>query len=134
MDFPVQDHAEVQERIFLDLEIGRKRVLVPAKEYARSDRLDVHGRGFDHAAVFKGVFNDFFVEHFVFAPAGDCEKPVEIIRKGGDMEITPDLLGGVAVLLAGFEIFADLNCKSWIVSWDMTSILIKPIDECNKSQ
>ncbi len=97
----------MEEAVFLDLEVRRERVLVPAEKHARGHGLDIHRRGFEDAPVFGGIFDHFLVEHLVLAPAGDGIKLVETVGEGRHMEIAPDEVGGVAILLAGLEIFAD---------------------------
>ncbi len=97
----------MEEAVFLDLEVRRECVFVPTEKNARGHGFDVHRRGFEDAPVFGGIFDHFLVEHLVLAPAGDGVKLVETVGKGRHMEIAPDEVGGVAILLAGLEIFAD---------------------------
>ena len=111
MDLPVQDDADVKERILLDLEVRRKSVLVPAENNAGGDGLNIHGGRLDDAAVVRGVFDDFFMEHLVLAPAGDRVKLAKMVRVGRDVEIALHELGVVAVLRAQFKIFADHELK-----------------------
>ena len=79
MDFPVQDDANMEEAVFLDLEVRRERVLVPAEKDAGGDGFDIHGRRFQDLSVAGGVFDDFFMEHLILAPAGDGVKFVKMV-------------------------------------------------------
>ena len=97
----------MEQAVFFDLEIQGERVFVPAEKDARGHGLDIHGRGFQDSAVFGGIFDHFFVEHLVLAPARNRVKLVKMVRKGRDMEIAPDEVGRVAILLTGFEVLAD---------------------------
>ena len=101
----------MEQAVFLDLEIQRERVLVPAEKDAGGHGLDIHRRGFQDPAVLGGIFDDFFMEHLVFAPTGHGVKFVKMVGEGRHMEIAPDEVGGVAILFAGFEILADHELK-----------------------
>jgi hypothetical protein len=101
----------MKQTILFDLEVRREGVLVPAKKDAGGDGLDIHRRCFQDPPVFGGIFDYFFMEHLVFAPAGDGVKLLEMIGERRHMEIAPDEVGGVAVLLAGLEVFADHELK-----------------------
>ena len=111
IDFPVQDDADMEQAVLLDLEIRGKCMLVPAEENAGGDGLDVHGSGFQDPSVFGGIFNDFFMEHFVLSPTGDGVKFVEMVRERRDVKIAPDEVGGVAILFAGLEVLTDHELK-----------------------
>jgi len=101
----------MEKRIFLDLKVGGKGVLVPPENNAGGDRFDIHGRGLDDLAVVRGIFDHFLVEHLVFAPAGDRVKLIEMIGVSLHMKIALDELGVVAILHAGLEIFANKELK-----------------------
>ena len=62
-------------------------MFVPAEKNAVGDRFNVHMGTADRLAAGGAVFDDFFMEAFVFAPAGDDKKLAELMRKAGDMAI-----------------------------------------------
>ena len=101
----------MEQAVFFDLEVRRERVFVPAKKDTRGDGFDVHRRCFHDAPVFGGIFDHFLVEHLVLAPAGDGVKSFEVVGEGWHMEIAPDEIRGVTILLAGFEILTDHELK-----------------------
>ena len=101
----------MEQAVFLDLEVRRERVLVPAEKDAGGDGFDIHGRRLEDLSVLGGIFDHFFMEHLIFAPAGDGIKFIEMVRINRDMEIAPDEAGGVAILLAGLEVLADHELK-----------------------
>ena len=111
IDFPVQDDPDVKQSVLFDLEVRRESMLVPAEKDTGGDGLNIHWRRFEDASVFGGIFDHFFMEHFVLAPAGDGIEFVKMIREGRDVKIAPDEAGGVAILLAGFKILADHELK-----------------------
>ena len=111
IDFPVQDDADVEQAVFFDLKVRRERVFVPAEKDARGDGLDIHRGRFDYPAVFRGVFDHFFVEHLVLAPTRDGVKFFKMVREGRNVKITPDEAGGVAILFAGVEVLTDHELK-----------------------
>ncbi len=97
----------MQQGIFLDLEVYWEGVFVPAEKYAIGDGFDIHGGRFYDLSVFRGILDDFFVEHLVFAPARDGIELVEAIGKRGNMEIALHKFGRVTILFARFEFFAN---------------------------
>ena len=111
MDFPVEDHADVKQAVFLNDQVGWKRMFVPAEKDAGGNGFNIHGRRLDDASVFRGVFDHFFMEHLVFAPAGHRVKFFEVIGVGRNMHVAPDQVRCVAVLCAGLEIFANRKLK-----------------------
>lgn len=111
MDLPVEDHFDVQQSVFLDHQAGWEGVFVPAEKDAGRDRLDIHRGRLDDLPVVRGVFKDFLVEFFVFAPAGDRVKAVKVIGECRDIHIAAHEIGRVAVVLTGGEITADHELK-----------------------
>lgn len=111
MDFPIQDDTDVEQGIFADLQVLGERMLVPSEEHAGGNRLDIHGGRFDYSAVVERVFDDFLVEHLVFAPAGDGKELVKAIRVGGNVEIALNVLPRIAILRAGLKVFADYELQ-----------------------
>ena len=111
IDLPVQDDADMEQAVFLDLQVRREGVFVPAEKDAGGDGLDIHGRRLEDAAVLGGIFDHFLVEHRVLAPTRDGVKFFEMIGEGRHVEIAPDEVGGVTILLAGLEVFADHKLK-----------------------
>ena len=128
--FPIQNDAYVKQRIFLDLKRGGKSMFMPAENNAGSDGFDIHGGGFDDAAVIRGIFDHFLVEHFVLAPAGDGVKLVKMIRINLHMKIALNKLGIVTILRVRFKIFANEKLKKLdMVVWHAL-ILINPFCDC----
>jgi len=101
----------MEQAVFFDLEVRWEGMLVPAEQNTRSDGFNVHRRSFQDPAVLGGIFDDFLMEHLVFAPTGDGVKFFEAVRKRGYIEIAPDEVGGIAILFAGLKIFADHELK-----------------------
>jgi hypothetical protein len=111
MDFPIQNDADVEQAVLLDLEIQREGVFMPSEEDAGGDGLDVHGGCLEDLSVLGGIFDHFLVELLVLAPASDGVELLETVGKGRHMEIAPDALGGVTILFARLEILADHELK-----------------------
>ena len=109
--FPVQNDADVEQTVFLDLKICRKGVLVPSEQDARSHGFNVHGRGFDDRPVFRGILENFFMEHLVFAPASHSVEIIKVIGKSWDMKVAAHEAGIVTILFAGIEILANHELK-----------------------
>jgi len=101
----------MKQAVFFDLEVRRERMLVPSEKDAGGDRLDIHGRRFEYLSVFSGIFDHFFMKHFILAPTGHGVKFFEMVGEGRYMEIAPDEVGGVAVLFDGVKIPADHELK-----------------------
>lgn len=132
MDLPVQDDADVEERIFRDLEVGGESVFVPPENNARGNGFNIHRGGLDDAAVACGVFDDFLVEHFILAPAGNGVELIEAVGVGRDVEITLHELGVVTILRARLKILADHELEKLDLIVRHAVILIKLSFDCKK--
>ena len=86
-------------------------MLVPAEKNAGGNGFDIHGRRFEDPSVFGGIFDHLFMEHLILTPAGNGIQVLEVIRKGRDVEIASHEIGGVAILFARLEVFADHKLK-----------------------
>ena len=85
--FPIQYNTNGQESGFLNAEVDRELMLVPAEKDAVGDRFNVHVGAFGGSAVIGRILDDFLVEFFVLSPAGDGVKLFEEIREMGNVEI-----------------------------------------------
>ena len=132
MDLPVQDDANMKQTVFFDLKVRRERVFVPAEKDAGGDGFDVHGRCFEDPSVFSGIFDHFFVEHLVLAPASYGVKFIEAVGEGRHIEITPNEAGGVAILFAGVKILAHHELKKTYRIAGHGQILMNPGEQSKR--